>query len=60
MSAFPTQAEIVRAVKAAEKAGLDVGGFRIEPNGALLVLAQQAPGLASALPSGQDEPNDFD
>lgn len=57
---FPTQAQIVRAVKAAEKAGLNVGGFRIEPGGALVVLASEAPPLASILPPSDGEPNDFD
>lgn len=60
MSAFPTQAQIIRAVKAGKKAGLTVAGYRIEPSGALVILASQAPPLVSALPPGEGEANDFD
>lgn len=57
---FPSQAQIARAVRAAEKAGLHVSGFRIERDGALSVFASEAPLLAQRAPPGEDEPNDFD
>lgn len=58
---FPSQAQIARAIKGAEKAGLQVSGFRIEPNGALSVFACEAPSLARLAPPGEDQDsNDFD
>lgn len=57
---FPSQAQIARAIKGAEKAGLRVSGFRIEPNGAIAIFAFEAPPLARLSPPGEDEPNDFD
>lgn len=37
---FPTRAQIVRAVKAAEAAGIKVAGFRVESCGAIVVYDQ--------------------
>ena len=59
-AAFPSQAQIVRAVKAAARAGIDVGGVRVEPSGAIVVFACGAPPLAFDAPPGEGEPNDFD
>jgi hypothetical protein len=57
---FPSQAQIVRVVKAAERAGIDVSAVRVEPTGAILIFAHGAPPLALVAPPGEDEPNDFD
>ena len=57
---FPSQAQIVRVIRAAKKAGLDVGGIRVELNGAVVVFASGAPLLASGARPGEDEANDFD
>lgn len=35
-----SQADVTRAINAAKKAGLAVGGFKIEPNGAITVLTK--------------------
>ena len=37
---FPTAAQIKRAVNAAKAAGIAVAGFRIEPEGAIVVFDQ--------------------
>lgn len=39
---YPTQAAIDRAIKIARKAGIDVAGFRIEPDGAIVVFDKAA------------------
>ena len=57
---FPSQAQIARAVRAAEKAGMKVGGYRVEPNGALTIFAYEAPPLAVKSRVQDNEPNDFD
>lgn len=62
-SAYPTQAAIVRAIKAASAAGIKVSGFRIAPGGIIEVFdASAAPPrdeFAEWLAS-RHEPNDFD
>ena len=37
-SNYPTKAIILRTVKAAEAAGVNVAGFRIEPDGAIIIF----------------------
>ncbi len=59
-AAFPSQAHIVRAIKAAEKAGLPVFSIRVMPDGSVVIFAQEAPMLANGAPLGDNEPNDFD
>lgn len=39
---YPNKASIVRAVKAAEAAGIDVAGFRVEPDGAIIIFDKRA------------------
>jgi len=39
---YPTRAQIVRAVKAAEVAGIAVSGFRVESDGAIVIFDQSA------------------
>ncbi len=58
--AFPTQAQILRVMRAAEAGGIEPVGVRVEPNGAIVVFAYEAPPLASGAPPRDDEPNDFD
>lgn len=60
MSDFPTQAQIFRVVKAAEKAGLLVSGVRVMPDGSVVVFASEAPLVDFRAPPREDEPNDFD
>lgn len=59
-SPFPSQAQIVRAIKAAERAGLPVSGVRIMPDGSVVVFASQAPLVDPLAPPGHGEKNDFD
>jgi hypothetical protein len=49
-----TQAELVRAIEAVQKAGLLVGGAKIEPDGTIVVLTA-APG---AIPANDRNPLD--
>jgi hypothetical protein len=58
--AFPTQAQIVRVIKAAERAGLPVTGVRVMPDGSVAVFAYEAPTLDPLAPPGHGEKNDFD
>lgn len=39
---YPTKAVILRAVKAAEEAGIKVAGFRLEPDGAIVIFDRSA------------------
>ena len=39
---LPTKSQIERVVKAARSAGLDVSGFRIEPDGSIVVFDKSA------------------
>jgi hypothetical protein len=57
---FPSQAQIVRVVRAAEKAGLPVTGLRVMPDGSVIVFASEAPLVDLRAAPGQDDPNDFD
>ena len=57
---FPTQAQIVRVVRAAEKAGLPVSGVRVMRDGSVVVFASEAPLVDAFAPPGEDEANDFD
>lgn len=57
---FPTQAQIVRVIKATEKAGLPVKGLRVMTDGSVVVFASDAPLVDAFTPPGEDEPNDFD
>jgi hypothetical protein len=62
-SAYPTQAAIVRALKAAEASGMKASGFRIAPGGVIEVFDMSAAPprdeFAEWLASRR-EPNDFD
>lgn len=40
-----SQADLIRAMKAAEKAGLSVGGAKIEPDGTIVVLIAPPGGI---------------
>lgn len=42
-----TQAELVRAIEAVQKAGLLVGGAKIEPDGTIVVLTGPTSGIAA-------------
>jgi hypothetical protein len=42
-----TQAELVRAIEAVQKAGLLVGGAKIEPDGTIVVLTVASGGIAA-------------
>lgn len=57
---FPTQAQIARAIKAVEAVGMIVSAVRIEPTGGIVVFSDKVSGVASVLPPGDNEPNDFD
>lgn len=35
---MPTKAQIQRAIDAAKRAGLDIAGFKVEPDGAIVVF----------------------
>lgn len=48
-----TQAEIKRAIRAAQDAGLRVAGFSIAPDGTLTVHSGDAPGLVPATAPAQ-------
>ncbi|MHA7871741.1 MAG: hypothetical protein ACX939_05260 [Hyphococcus sp.] len=39
---YATKAVILRAVKAAEDAGIAVAGFRVEPDGAIVIFDKSA------------------
>lgn len=39
---YPTKAQILRTVKAARAAGVDVAGFRVESDGAIVVFGKNA------------------
>lgn len=48
-----TQAEIKRAIRAAQDAGLRVVGFSIGPDGTLTVHSNESPGLVPATADAQ-------
>jgi hypothetical protein len=39
---YPSKAVILRTVKAAEAAGVKVAGFRVEPDGAIVIFDKSA------------------
>lgn len=49
-----TEGDVVRAIKAARKAGIEIAAVRIEPDGTILII----PGTPQ--PVGWNEPNDWD
>lgn len=49
-SAYPSQAAIVRAIKAAKAAGINPAGYKVEPGGAIVVFE-----AAGAPPSDEYE-----
>lgn len=58
--AFPSLSQIARVIKAAEKAGVEVGGVRVTPDGDIVVFASEAPLVDLRSSPGDNEPNDFD